>query len=881
VAIVKETLLFCKLHEKPRLIQLISKALIDNGSGNKGRHQKHLSWFKKLIIQAINDPRLGALRGGSQRYHGTIRCFSSYATAMAHDLRFALRMILTHRWFSAAIVATLALGIGLNTMIFTLVNPVLIKPLPIPGGERLMAIRNLNTAHGEDAINVSYPDFRDYRAQTSSFEALEAAAHEEGVLSENGNPPQAYLLERASSGIFETLHIQPILGRGFLPGDDKTGAEPVLILGYGVWRDRYNSSPGVIGRQVRVNGKVATIVGVMPKGFKFLTGTDIWMPLTPTPELEKRDNRQLQVFGMLKPGRSIVQANADLNGISHRLATQFPDTNKDIQASVQTFNQRYNGGNIRLIFLLMLAAVGFVLLIACANVANMMLSRALVRQHEMSIRAALGASRWHIVRQLLIESLLLSVFGGVLGLALAALGVHWFDLSTQNVGKPYWIQFTMDYGVFGYFAALCIFSGLLFGTAPALRSSRVDLNEVLKEGTRSAGGHSGGRLSGLLVIFQFALTLVLLTGAGFFVYSLLKSLSANSNVPADQLMTARLDLPDTRYKDTDARQRFYDQLLPRLKAIPGVTRVALASNLPGLGASASQVEIEHSAVENAAHRPSVAYLVQSPGYLDTINLPILLGRDFNEMDGTANHKSAIVTRECAEHFWPNQNAIGKRFRFYDDKNKPGEWITVIGVSANIVQELDEVKPNPLLFVPNRDKGWNSIALVIRSSGNPIAAVRGAVQSLDQDLPLRDVYAFPQAVEHQLWYLHLFSKLFSGFALIALLMASVGIYAVIAHATNSRTQEIGVRMALGANTRNIILLIMKRGLWQITAGLILGIAAALPAARVMSALPIGMSPSDPLVFAAVASLLTIVGLFACWLPARRAAALDPVKAIRYE
>ena len=274
-------------------------------------------------------------------------------------------------------------------------------------------------------------------------------------------------------------------------------------------------------------------------------------------------------------------------------------------------------------------------------------------------------------------------------------------------------------------------------------------------------------------------------------------------------------------------------------------------------------------------------MVQSPGYLDAINLPILLGRDFNETDGTADHKSAILTRECAEHFWPNQSAIGKRLRFYDDKNKPGSWMTVVGIAANIVQQFDEKSPDPLLFVPFRQVGWDSMALLVQSSSNPTTAVRTAVQSLDLDLPLRNVYMLPQAIEHQQWYLHLFSKLFSGFALIALLMASVGIYAVIAQATNSRTQEIGVRMALGANARNIVTLVMKRGLWQVLAGLLLGFAAALPATRLMASLPIGVSPYDPIVLTTVGLVLVLVGLFACWLPARRAAALDPVKAIRYE
>ncbi|MGC1299758.1 MAG: ABC transporter permease, partial [Alloacidobacterium sp.] len=617
---------------------------------------------------------------------------------MAHDLRFALRMIFSHRLFSVAVVVTLALGIGLNTMVFTLINAVLFKPVPVPSGAQLVSLMSRNSKQSDNTMRVSYPDFRDYRAQNSSLAALEAATDEDGILSETGIPPQAYRMEHASSGIFEMLHIRPVLGRGFLPGDDMPGAAPVVVIGYGIWQERYAGSPTVLERQVRINEKPATIVGVMPKGFKFPTNVEMWTPLVPTAELEKRTNRPLALFGMLKPDVGIVQANVDMSGIARRLAAQYPD-DKEIGITVETFHERYNGGNIRLIFLLMLASVGFVLLIACANVANMMLSRAMLRQREISIRSALGASRWRVVRQLLIESVLLSTLGGVLGLTLAWLGVHWFDLSTQNVGKPYWIEFTMNYTVFGYFAGLCIFSGLLFGTAPALRFSRVDVNEVLKDGARSAGRHRGGSLSSLLVVFQFALTLVLLTGAGVFVHSLVNSLAVNQAVPAEQIATARVGLPEEHYKDADARQRFYDQLLPRLKSLPGVTHVTLASDLPGLGAASSDLEIEHSTISDAAHRPSASFIVLAPGYFDAINLPILLGRDFNEIDGTANHKAAVLTRQCAEHFWPGQSAIGKRFRFYDEKKKPGDWITVVGISANIVQEMNEKSPKPLMFIP--------------------------------------------------------------------------------------------------------------------------------------------------------------------------------------
>ena len=800
---------------------------------------------------------------------------------MRYDLRFAVRMILTHRWFSAAVVVTLALGIGLNTMVFTLVNAVLLKPVEVQGGERLVAISNRNLTHGEHTMRLSLPDLRDYRAQASSFEALEGASDEDGVISERGNPPQVFHLERASAGIFDMLHVRPALGRGFLPGDDKPGAAPVLVLAYGVWKERYSSSPSVIGRAVRVNEKPATIVGVMPDDFKFPANTDMWMPLVPTPELEKRDNRPLQVFGMLKPGIDMTHAGTEMNAIAGRLAAQYSTTDKDLGISVETFNQHFNGGNVRVIFLLMLAAVGFVLLIACANVANMMLSRALGRQREMSIRSALGASRWRVIRQLLLESVLLSTLGGILGLSLAVAGVHWFSLSVQNVGKPYWIHFTLDYSVFGYFAALCIVSGLLFGIAPAVRSSRVELNEVLKDGARSVGKHRGGRVSAILVVFQFALTLVLLTGAGVFVHSLIQMLAANRSVPADQLMTAHIDLPEDRYKDADSRQRFYDRLLTRLKALPGVSHVAIVSNLPGMGTGLNGIEIEHSTPTNKADRPQAAFLAQSPGYFAAIHLPLLVGRDFNETDGAAGHKSAVLTRDCAAHFWPNQNAVGKRFRLYDDDNKPGDWITVIGISANLIGDLTDNSPKPLLFVPYRQEGWRGMSLLVQSSVDPAPSVRAAVQDMDQDLPLRDVTMLAAAVDHQEWFLHLFSRLFSGFALIALLMASVGLYAVIAHATGSRTQEIGVRMALGANAGNIVMLVMKRGLWQIAAGLALGLAAAYPVIRLMTSLPLGISQSDPMVLIVVSAMLAAVGLLACWLPARRAAALDPVKAIRYE
>jgi putative ABC transport system permease protein len=796
------------------------------------------------------------------------------------DLRYAVRGIIARRWFSAAIIVTLALGIGLNTMGFTLVYAGLYKTVPVPNGARLVTIENRSLVRNDPTMPMSYPDFEEYRSQSANlFEFFEAGSNDGGILSENGLPPQAYPMQHATGGFFSMIDAEPILGRAFLPSDEKPGAPPVLVISYNVWKERYAGSREVIGRHVQVNGQPATMIGVMPDGFHFPVNSDLWIPLAHSPELSNRDHRTLWGYGILKRGVTLRQANAALNGIAARLRKHFPDDN-DLGASVLTFQQRFNGGPVRILFLLLLGAVGFVLLIACADVANMMLSRSLGRQREMAIRTALGATRWRIVRQLLIESVLLSTAGGIAGLGLAAAGVHWLDLASSG-RRPYWIEFTMNYPVFGYFAALCIVSGLLCGIAPALRSSKAELTDVLKEGVHSAGRRRGGRLSAGLVVFQFALTLVLLTGAGIFMRSLYRSLTINPFVPEKQLTMAWLQLPESRYKDSDARMRFYDQLVARLRAIPGVSHAAIVSNAPAGGAGQQQIELEHAPIANPASRPWISEIDVSPGYLDMIHLPLLRGRDFNTTDGAADHQAAIVTREAATRLWPGQDPIGKRFRLFDERNQPTAWITVVGISANIVQDIRTSDPMPLLFLPYRQESGSGATLMVESAVDPVESMRKAVASLDPELPLIQPDRLDEEISREVWILSLLGKIFLGFALIAMLMAAVGIYAVIAHATSSRTQEIGVRIALGATKRNILMLVMRRGLWQIGCALLLGLGAALPVAHVMTLIPIGGVRSEPAILLAVAVLLASVGVFACWIPARRASSLDPVKAIRYE
>jgi predicted permease len=807
---------------------------------------------------------------------------------MKNDLRFAVRMIATHRWFSAAVIVTLALGIGINTTVFTLVNAVLFKPVPIPRGSHIVTVATHNPTQPNSRNGVSYPDFLEYRSQSTSFVGLEAAQGAEAIVSEPANPPERYQMGRVTPGMFGLLRTPPILGRDFSPDDGKAGAAPVVLLGHQVWENRYARAAGVIGRTVRINGTPATIIGVMPEGFKFPNNEDLWLPLSPTPELEKRSNRSLMLFGIRKPDVSVDEANRDLGAISSRLATAFPETNKDLTSLVRTFHDTYNGDQIKVVFLMMLGAVGFVLLIACANVANMMLSRAIARSREIAVRAAMGATRWQIIRQLLVESVVLSVLGGVCGLGLTAFGVHAFDLATRDVGKPYWVLFTMDYTVFTYFAVISVVTGILFGLFPALRVSRVDLNSTLKDGTPSGGSHRGGKFTAALVVLQFALTVVLLAGAGMMIRSFFAAQGMNPFVRAESIFTARIQLPEEKggpYAEPLKRRQFYEKLLPQIAALPGVTQVAAASHLPGLGAARRDLEIEGRPNPDPKQPPRAAVVIQTNNYLSTIGLPLLTGRGFEEPDGDTGHEVALVTREFAEKHWPKESALGKRFRFIEN-DKPGPWLTVIGVSADLALGERKQDQLPLVFLNYRQEPWGWMALVIRTRSDPAslaAPVRAAVQAIDQDLPLFEVNSLPAALDHQRWFLAVFGTLFLVFALAGLLMASVGIYAVVAQSTVRRTREIGIRMALGATAAGIVRLVLSRGLTQLGIGLTLGLGGAIAATQLLEKVGflVRVSPYDPVVFVSIVTLLLSIGVFACWLPARRAAALHPVRALRHE
>jgi putative ABC transport system permease protein len=814
---------------------------------------------------------------------------------MLHDLRYSLRMMRLQPWFSLAVVAALALGIGANTAVFTLVNAVLFKPLPFEGGDRIVAVFHRNAAQGQERIPINYPDYLEYREQASTFDVLEASWNTVVSVSDEGNPPEPYRAARVTPGLFELVGVQPIVGRTLEAADAVTGAAPVILLSYGVWTDRFGQSPDVIGRAVRAGGDLATIIGVMPERFGFPNTQQVWLPLVDSAQLRDRSQRNLMLIGKRTEGVSKERALADLDVIAQRLAAEHRD-NQGLNATVLTFHEAQNAGPIRVVFILMQGAVGFVLLIACANVANMMLSRALGRTREMSVRATLGASRWRMIRQLLVEAGVLSLLGGVVGLSVAQFAVRAFDAAVANVSKPSWILFEMNYAVFVYFAAACLVSALLFGLLPALQAARTDLNTALKDGSRDSGSKRGGIVSGVLVVFQFMLAVVLLAGAGLFIRGLAEQRASVDGLPAAQVLTAYAQLPPDRYPDDASRFRFYEQLLGSLEGTPGLRQAAIVSNQPAAGGATVAYQLEGEPEVETTARPTALRVAMSPGYLQALDVPILTGRSFDDRDGFDGQDSIVVTSDFASRVWPGQLPLGKRLRVYSEHTppngtsaaaepaRPGRWLTVVGVSGDLKQSPDELRPLPVFFIPYAPGTFAGMTVVLRANGDPSALatrLRAALRQIDPDRGLQFVGTLEEAVYQQGWYLRVFGSVFLIFAGGALLLASIGIYAVVAQTTARRTREIGMRMALGATSPSIQRLVVGRGFKQLAIGSALGLAIAFAVMRLPGELLYAVSPTDPVVFGIVVGIIAVVGLLACWLPARRAAALDPLKALRHD
>jgi putative ABC transport system permease protein len=809
------------------------------------------------------------------------------ADAVMQDLRFAFRLIRRDRWFSAAAVAALALGIGANAIGFTIVNSTLLKGLPFEESNRLYTVSWQNRSGRRS--NFTAAEFQDWRVRTRSFAALAAYSEDAASISDDRALPEQATATWITDNGFAVLRQRVLVGRDFIADDARPGADPVVIISHAMWKGRYTADPGVPGTTLRVNGEAATIVGVMPDRMRFPDDTDIWRPFIASDGRWQKNSRQLRVFGRLQGSAGRRQAQAELSGLGQQTIAAFPDATKDLVAvRLETFPERFIGGAGRPMIMAVMAAVVFVLLIACANVANMLLSRSAARAREIAVRTAMGATRWRVVRQLLLESLVLGLMGGVIGLGVAIAGVRLFAIAMQSSGLPYWVVFEVDYVVVAYVAAVCVITAVLFGIAPALHVSQSNNSAVLKEGGRgSIGSRRERRFSAAMVIGELALTVILLAGSGVMVRSFLTLYAIDVGVDTSRLMAMRVQLPASTYPDPGARRGFFDRLEPRLGRIPGVEAAAVTTGVPARDGGERLLEVDGPA------RPAAPLFVStvtiSPAFFKAAGVAMVRGRSFDGADGAPGAETVIVNDRLAERFFPGEDPIGKRLRFTQRQRTPGVpldvWRTVVGVSGRILHgsSLDRYE-NAVVYIPFRQESPAEAWLLVRSALPPTAvmdAVRREVQRIDRDQPVFTIQTLAQLLEADRWWYRTWGGMLGAFAAIALVLSSMGLYAVMAYAVTQRTQEIGLRVAVGAQPRQVSWLILKRSLGQLALGLALGLAGALALTRLLRLGLEGVGPADPWTIAAIVVVLSVVCIAACVVPLRRAIRIDPVVALRAE
>ncbi len=807
--------------------------------------------------------------------------------AVMQDLKFAARLLVKDPGFTAVAVLALALGIGMNTTVFTFVNAVLIRGLPFEDAHQLLHVDLRNTQTGSE-FAASWPEYDEWRTRTRTFAELAAFRGFAANVSETSRTPERIQAAMITPNMFRMLRQPTQLGRDFTDADGRQGAPPVVLIGYNVWKNRYNSDPNIVGHVIKVNDVACTIVGVMPKGMQFINNHDLWQPLIPTSATDRTD-RSFRIVGRLRPNATREQAQTELSGFAKQLQTKYPDSNKDTDAQVLTFNERFNGGPIRVVFLALLGAVGFVLLIACANVANLLLARSAKRAREVAIRFALGASRTRVIRQLLIESTLLACIAGASGLFLSWFGIRAFDAAVADSGKPYWIVFSMDFTVFAYMAGMCLLTGILFGLAPALQVSKTNVNEILKEGGRgAAGGPRARRMRSTLVVAELALTVVLLIGAGLMVRSFMKLYDLNLGVDTEHLLTMRADLPAGKFDTPEKRRLQFEAILSKVAAVPGVVSASLAEGLPLGGGGRAAVEIDGKPDTPGAAPALAVSLTITPEYFQTLGSSILRGRIFDANDGAKGNATVIVNERFVSRFFAGEDPLGKRIRVRNPRSTtatPSGWLTVVGVSPTIRQgDPQALEPDAVIYRPYRQFGYGSMVILARTHGNPsalTASVRQAIQAADPDQPVYQVRTMNEQLAQLRWPYRVFGTMFAIFALVALALSAVGIYAVTSYSVTQRTPEIGVRMALGARPVQVWWMVLKQGLAQLGIGLSLGLAAGYFLANVLQVIVVQIPSRDPLTFLTITVVLAVVMMVACIFPARRATRLDPVTALRVD
>jgi predicted permease len=809
--------------------------------------------------------------------------------SILEDIRFAARLLVKGRWMTVVAVVALALGIAANSAVFTFVNAVIIRGVPFPDAERVVAIGTQDARNRQ--MGVSYYDFLDWREAARSYSDIALMAQPTFNVSEPGTAPERYNGAYVSGNTFRLIGEQALLGRAFIPEDDVDGAPPVVVLGYSIWQSRYAGDPAVLGKTIKINDLLATVVGVMRQDMMFPPNTDLWLPFS-TATLNRGQSRQArnyQVIARLADGVTIPQARSELATIMARLARDYPQTNQGIEPIVMTYNERANGPQIRLVFWSLMGAVGFVLLIACSNVANLLLARSAERAKEVGLRLSLGATRGRVIRQLLVESIMLSLIGGLVGTPLAYAGIRIFDAMTQDVGKPYFMVFSIDPIVLLFFVAICFVTGVVFGFAPALHVSRTSLNEVLKEGGRSGStGIRARRWTNGLLVVQVALTLVLLAGAGFMMRSFFVLYRRDLGFETPRLLTMQVNLTDRKYPTSEQRNDFARRLRERLQGIGALNAVTTASNFPLMGGWLLELTIDGRTDPNA-RRPMVSMLGVDGTYFDTVGIRILRGRGFNTSDETPGRGGVIVNQWFADTHFKGEDPIGRQISL---KEEVADGIdlrsqTIVGVSTTVRQrEVQNIDPDPVVYVPyfmGPNMG-RTIAVIVRTSGETAAVVpliRQAVLSLDGDIPVFNVRTMDELMARGRWQYQVFGGMFAVFAVIALLLAAVGLYAVMAYSVTQRTQEIGVRMVLGAPPGDVVWLFLRRALVLVAVGLLIGMSGAFGVNRLLQSILVQSSGRDLPVLVFIALLMIAVSVAACVWPARRATRLNPVAALRYE
>ena len=813
-------------------------------------------------------------------------------TPFLQDLRYGVRMLVKKPGFALIAVATLALGIGASTAVFSVFYAVLLRPLPFPNADRLVAVSE-NSLKSSD-ISVAYPDYLDWRAQQTVFEDMSARMPTGGIFV-GANEPERVIGRLVTASFFSTLGIQPMLGRAFTETESTPGAPPVMVISHGLWQRQFGGSANAVGKSVIYNGEPWTVVGVMPSWFDFYgrenINNDVFTPLeylTTQEFMHERKSHTVRVTARLKPGVTVDQARSELSAIAARLAMQHPSSNTGVGANTKSFLDDYVGDyrqSLRVIF----AAVGFMLLIACANVANLMLARATTRRREIALRLALGASRWRITRQLLTESLIVAIVGGALGALLAVWGVN--VLSKLNTGELSRIEeVSIDGRVLAFTLVTTLFVGLLSGLFPVLQSARLGLNDAIKEGDRVSSAGSGGKLRRWLIASEVAMALMLLVGAGLTIKSFQNLTSVDPGFDPQNVLTFRMRLPDARYKEASQIFAFCNEAMSRVSALPGVERVAVSTGFPLGRAGENGYEVEGQPEPAPGRGPRSYRQDVSADYHAVLDIPLLEGRLFNDRDTENTPLVAIVDDEFVARSFPNQPArevLGKRLRF----NERDGWLEIVGVVGHVKQSgLDEDGRaeiyRPWSQVPSRVRAdfTRAMDMIVKTSVDPaslVASIKREIRVIDKNQPIAQVQTLEDKLTESVAPQRFTLLLLAIFAVIALLLACAGIYGVMSYAVNQRTHEIGVRMALGARQVDVLKLMIREGMGLVVIGLALGLAGSFALTRVMRGMLFGVTPTDATTFISVSVVLIVVALLACYFPARRATRVDPLVALRYE